>query len=333
MEFSRQLDTRILQERLSHCDELEMFKETFLPVLKHESESWQEKVREIIAQNGYTKTELASLCGVSRTAVAKWCAGSLPSSRDDFIRIGFAAHYDLEEMNFFLQRYGKYPALYAKSLEDNVYIFVLNSNTFPHTHEFCKKILSNIKSFMNSMKRGKSGRGIEVNTVQLSDELLQLESMEQLIVFVAENASAYQEAYAKFYAYVKAFILANNIDPITNSVYSTESLARTQNWSSSMRQCVSAIRQKKWFPLRRKVIALGLHLNMTTEQINEMLQLAQMEALCPKNLVESAIIFAVDDADLNGQICCDGGNELCDHVRKVLTELNIPDAIKLLNDI
>lgn len=325
-----QYSTRILRSQLQHCDELEAFKETFLPILKRESVAWQEKIQEIVTQNGYTKTDIAALCGVSRTAVSKWCAGSLPSSRDDFIRIGFAAHYDLAGMNFFLQRYGKYPALYARSLEDSVCIFVLNSGVFPQTYEFYMEVLSRIKESMRS-PRGQGER--DVSTLQLSDELIRIGSVEQLMAFVKENAAIYQKAYAKFYAYVKAFIVANNIDPATHAVFSVDSLATAQNWSSSMRHCVSAIRQKKWFPMRRKVIALGLHLNMTTEQINEMLQLAQMEILCPKNLVESAIIFAVDDADLNDLICCDGGTELCDHVRTILTELDIPDADRLLNDL
>lgn len=330
MDQSPQPNTRILWDQLQHCDDLEAFKEVFLPVLKRENVAWQEKIQEIVVQNGYTKTNLAALCGVSRTAVSKWCAGSLPSSRDDFIRIGFAAHYDLEGMNFFLQRYGKYPALYARSLEDSVCIFLLNSSVFPHTYEFYMEILSRIK---DSMRMPKGQGGQDASTLQINGELMQIESVEQLLAFTEENAAAYQKAYAKFYTYVKAFIVANNIDPITNMVFSVDSLATAQNWSSSMRQCVSAIRRRKWFPLRRKVIALGLHLNMTTEQINEMLRLAQMEILCPKNLVESAIIFAVDDADLNNLICCDGGTELCDHVRTILTELDIPDTDRLLNDL
>lgn len=330
MDLSRQNSTRMLRQELLHCDELEAFKKDFLPALKREGAVWQEKIQEILASNGYSRTEMAALCGVSRTAVSKWCAGSLPSSRDDFIRIGFAARYNLPEMNFFLQRYGKYPALYAKSLEDSMYMFTLNSKAFPHTYAFCQEILSNIKGLMKT--QGEQGTG-DITTVQMSEELLQLESVDQLIAFVTENAASYQKAYTKFYAYVKAFIMANNVDPITNTPYSVDALATAQNWSSSMRQCVSAIRQNKWFPLRRKVIALGLHLNMATEQINEMLQLAQMEALCPKNLVESAIIFAVDDADLNDLICCDGGMELCDHVRMILTELEIPDAAKLISDL
>ena len=330
MDDLRQVSTEILREKLSHCDELEEFKKTFLPALKGESVAWKAKINEIIQANHYTKVQMANLCGVSGPAVGKWCNGALPSSREDFIRVGFAAHYNLSEMNFFLQRYGKYPALYAKSLEDSVYIFVLNSKALPHTYECCLKIISKIR---NRISVSEDYNSTVRNTEQLKGELLQLETMEDLEKFVEGNASAYRTSYAKFYAYVNAFILANNMDYVTNKAYSVDSLATAQNWSSSMRQCVSAIRQKKWFPLRRKIIALGLHLNMIVDQINEMLQLAQMEPLCVKNLVESAIVFAVDDAELNDLICCDGGTELCNHVRMILKELDLSDAEKLLNDL
>lgn len=326
----RRASTRILREELSHYDELEEFKKTFLPALKNESASWKAKINEIIQVNHYTKTQMANLCGVSGPAVGKWCNGALPSSREDFIRVGFAAHYNLNEMNFFLQRYGKYPAFYAKSLEDSVCIFVLNSETLPHTYECCLEVISEIR---NRMSVSEDDNSIVRNTDQLNSELVQLKTVAELEEFVRDNVAAYKTPYAKFYAYVNAFILANNMDYVTNKAHSVDSLATAQNWSSSMRQCVSAIRQKKWFPLRRKVIALGLHLNMIVDQINEMLQLAQMEPLCAKNLVESAVMFAVDDAELNELICCDGGTELCDHVRMILKELDLPDAEKLLNDL
>ena len=52
-----------------------------------------------------------------------------------YIRIGLAAGYDPEEMNAFLQRFGRCPKLYAKSIEDAACIFVLSSDTLPHTYE------------------------------------------------------------------------------------------------------------------------------------------------------------------------------------------------------
>mgnify|MGYP002508233651 CR=1 FL=1 len=102
---------------------------------------WSEKIQEIMARQHYTPQALATLCGVSRSGVVRWLEGSIPGRRDTFIRIGFAAEYDLSEMNKFLQRYGRYNQLYAKSLEDSVYIFVLNSETLhsPFLHFFQRK--------------------------------------------------------------------------------------------------------------------------------------------------------------------------------------------------
>lgn len=323
-------NTRTLEEQVLHCDDVQSFKNDILFYLQSERDAWQEKINFIIKDNYKTKEEFAKLCHVSRTAVSKWCKGSFPNGRDDFIKIGFAAKYNLQEMNFFLQRYGKFPGLYAKSLEDSVYIFVLNSENYPRTYQFCEDIIVQIREIM---KNAEDDSESLFDTVQLNNQLRTVESMEQLIAFIRRNASAFREPYKKFYAYVKAFIVANNCDIFNDKELNVNLLANIQGWTSSLRQCVSAIRQRKWFPLRRKVIALGLHLNMTVEQINEMLKLAQMETLCAKNPVESAIIFAVEEAELNDLIFCDGGSELCDYVKNILEELGIQDADKLLNDL
>lgn len=323
-------NTKYLNERILHSDDLASFKDEILSILQAEREAWSAKIEDIIAQNGYTKESFAKLCEVSRPAVSKWCGGALPSSRDDYIRIGFAAHYTLDEMNAFLQRYGHYPALYAKSLEDSVYIFALNSENCPHTYDLCCDTIAAIKERIEDTN---DDSDTSYETSEMSEALMKARSVAELREFIQSHAAGYRNAYAKFYAYVNAFLIANNISFADSRDYSVHSLANAQGWTSSLRQCVSAIRQKKWLPLRRKVIALGLHLNMTTEQINEMLKLAHMEPLCAKNPVESSIIYAVEDADLNDMICCDGGTELCEHVREILEELGIPDAKTLINDL
>ena len=106
------------------------------------------------------------------------------------------------------------------------------------------------------------------------------------------------------------------------------SMATESQWSSSLRHCISEIRQKKWFPLRHKVISLGLHLNMDTESIDELLQYAQMEPLYAKNPIEAAIMWAINEAKLNSEtdeIIQDGSSELCDFVRDVLEKLDLAE--------
>lgn len=322
--------TFYLDNLISQCDDLGMFREEILPKMPDMRQRWMNVIRQILDERGYSKTELAALCGVSRPAVAKWCSGALPSNREDYLRIGFAAGYDYNEMNFFLQRFGRYPGLYAKSLEDSVCIFVLTSENQERSYANVQSILEDLRSILEP---GADGTYIPVDTFVLDRDLRSMRSKEELYRFLARNAPIFQDAYGKFYDYVISWIVANNADAVSERQFSVHSLAEAQNWSSSLRQCVSAIRQRTWFPLRRKVIVLGLRLNMNVEQINRMLEHARMEPLCAKNPVEGAIIFAVTDAELNDMIYHDGGTELCEHVREVLEALEIEGAEQMLRDL
>lgn len=114
---------------------------------------------------------------------------------------------------------------------------------------------------------------------------------------------------------------------------SIQELAEQQNWSSSLRHCISEIRSGRWFPTRRKLISLGVHLNMDLEEVNQMLELAQMEKLCTKNPEEAVLIFALEDARLNDAICCDGMDVLCNYVKDIFAQLQMEDAEYILDDL
>lgn len=322
MQENTPYSTEILQEHIMYCDNLEDFSKEILSLAQGQRILWKEKIESIMQENDYNLAALAKLCGVSHVAVRKWCDGALPQSRDLFIRIGFAAHYDLEEMNQFLRRYGCYPALYAKSLEDSVYIFVLSSDKIPHTYAMCERILEQLRL---SIQGAEEGEGCQ-DTVQMLLDLINLETEKELISFVQKNSAAYRNAYQNFYEYIKNFVEANSVDIVSGKRYSLNAFADLQGWSSSLRKCVSAIYRGNYFPMRRKVIALGLFLNMNLNQINVALRLANMEELYAKNPMESAIIYALEDARLNDMIFCDGSTELVNYVCEVLEQLQIPEA-------
>ena len=104
-----------------------------------------------------------------------------------------------------------------------------------------------------------------------------MKNEDDLEKFIAENSMMFAMAYHRFYAYVKMHIMAN-YQEFGGSVFE---LAEGQVWSSSLRQCVSAIRQKNGI---RPGIRLShsVTLSMDHEQIDEMLELAHMEPLCAK---------------------------------------------------
>ena len=324
---------------MNNCDNVEDLKADIINRIKSQREDWIDKINLIIIQNGYTQSEFAKLCGVSHVAVAKWCKGSLPQNRDTFIKIGFAANYNLKQMNIFLQRYGRYPELYAKSLEDSVCIFLLRSKYIEHSYEKYEEILQMFASHLDMIKNDGFDESNEYETSNSLKKIMDIDSLQELKIFIDNNLAMYRTGYKKFYSYVEAYIQLNNIngrfDKKNNekNKNNIHQLAEGQKWSSSLRQCVYAIYKRKWFPLRRKVIALGIHLNMNVNEINDMLQIAHMETLYAKNPIECAIIYALEDAELNDMIYCDGLDILANYVKEILVSLDIPEAVAYIEDL
>lgn len=314
-------ETKYLKEEISRCDSIEELKERILPMLQSQKEQWKSKFQEIMEKSTYTKTEFAKLCRVSRRTVIQWQSGTIPRNREQFIRIGLVADYDIVQMNQLLQRYGRYPALYSKSLEDCVCIFVLN-------HDLGEKPIHSYDEILNRIK----GRILkddaeqeDISTEKFDEKLSEVQDVSALDQFVEENVSIFASAYQKFYAYVKVFI-DNNYQ---SYAYSIHDFSVQQGWSSSLRQCVSAIRNQKWYPTRNKIISLGLHLSMDHEEIDQMLRFAHMEELCPKNIFESVIMYILDDAGLNDMMdqSAEGydPDQLCSYASKIFKELDMPE--------
>lgn len=323
-------DTVFIRDIISKCEDVEELKSKILPMLKDQKDQWSEKIGEIIEKNGYTKSAFAEACRVSRVSVDKWCKGAIPKNRETFLRIGMAAHYDRNQMDQLLQRYGQYPGLYPKSLEDCVCIFVLQKQYGESALGRYEAILDRIKTEI--IKDNEPNLG-EFSTVFVDERIRNITSEEDLQKFVSDNASIFSSAYHKFYAYVKICIKAN-YNGYAGSVFE---LAEGQGWSSSLRQCVSEIRQNKWYPTRNKIISLGLHLSMDHDQIDEMLELAHMEPLCAKNIFESVIMFVLDDASLNNMMDTQSEeydpDELCRYARSVLEGLDLPEIEAFITEL
>ena len=313
-----EITTGYLYDVASRTESLEEYKKLLVSIAD-QKKNWTQIINQIVSDNGYSASEFGKICGVSRQAAQKWMNGAVPKKRETFIRIGFAAHYNLEQMNYFLQRYGRCNKLYPKCLEDSVYIFVLNSDTIEHTYQSCQSIIDLLKVELTTTEEDNQNESYE--TIALLESLSSLSTLPEMLAFVAENTSVYRDQYSKLYTYVEDFIQRNLLsDGIEeDSVYN---LANSQQWSSSLRHCVSEISQKKWYPDRNKIISLGIHLNMDVDQINKMLELAQMEELCAKNPFENAIIYALENAQLEDVIYTDGTDTLCVYVRRVLESLD-----------
>lgn len=324
--------TGILDELAAgYSKEYEDFKQEYLTELPSRKMLWAEKFSQILTESGHTVKKFAELCGVSTTVIQNWRKGkAIPGDREKFIRIGFAAGYDLAQMNDFLQRYGRYHELYIKDLDDIPIIFVLESKTLPHDYQTCE-ILS------QHMKQIQCGRSTEAQpvyaTAQLMDDFSQVNTEDELMQFIQKHGPSFHDAYSKFYDYIKFHLDLNRTyyeyDGTGSKLMTIEELDEEQQWSSSLRKSISAIRSGNW-PLRRnKILSLGLHLNMNREMFDEMLTRAHMKGLYAQNPAERILIYALEQFQLeqpDEQIVQDGSSELRDMVRDLLLDAGIEEA-------
>lgn len=326
------LETVYIKDTISRCEDINELKETIWPMMHTQQDEWAKKITEVISDSGCTKTKFAELCEVSRVTVDKWCKGAIPKNRETFLKIGMAAGYDIDRMNQLLQRYGRYPALYSKSLEDCICKFVISQDFGNDALSKYKYILGRIKSQI--IRDDSAEYNEDVSTVKFDERLSAVRDEDELETFITENISVFANAYHKFYAYVKMMISANYLENLYSNVYE---LSLAQGWSSSLRQCVSAIKTNKWYPTRNKIISLGLHLSMDHDQIDEMLELAHMEPLCAKNIFESVIMFILDDASLQNILDSESESyepeELCKYARKILGELELPEIEEFISEL
>ncbi len=327
------LETVYLKDEVGRCEDIEDLKELVFPKIRTQQADWSRKINDILKEKGFTKSGFAGLCGVSRVSVDKWCKGTVPKNRETFLKIGMAAGLSREKMDQLLQRYGRYPGLYSKSLEDCVCIYVIDHGYGEEAIEKYQYILDRIKASI--IRDEKAGTVTDLTTEKFDAKLSEVRDEDELEQFITANIAMFSNAYNKLYQDVKKFIAANYMDPsYAESVYE---MAEIQGWSSSLRQCVSAIRQNKWYPTRNKIISLGLHLSMTREQIDEMLALAHMEPLCAKNIFESVIMFVLDDYDLNGMFEAESEDYdpdgLCDRAREVLKSLDLPEIDEFISEL
>lgn len=327
--------TEVFCGMLEHCDSIEELKEEILPQLRDQRNLWQEKIQQILSDTGYSCKQFAGLCRVSEPAVRKWRNGSLPQSRDMYLRIGFAAGYDLDEMNAFLKRYGRCPQLYVKSLEDSVCMFILRSEELEHSYATYQQLLDIVRQELGA---GEPATAATYATQVISKQFSALRSLEEMVQFAKDHVPIYRQSYLRLYKYIIAFLAINLRSENPNERdASFHQLASEGQWPSSLRHCISEIRNKKWFPQRNKIISLGLHLNMDDVAINEMLRLAQMEPLYSKNPIEASIQWAINEAKLES----DGGDmeeveileDLSQYVKNVLIQLELADSEYWIDDL
>lgn len=256
---------------------------------------WKAFICHLLESQGLSYRAFAARCSMSGNTVAAWCKrGLIPHSREQFLRVAFAAGMTVDETNSFLRRYGKYPQLYPKSIEDSIFIFALNHNMTWMQAEELRNHFADYLLEPEELQRSSAF----LDTQVIESRLLEAQTVMDLERFIIENADAFADTYHKLLDFIDAHIAAASMEdgkPRTLNAFLSERL-RDKAIASTFSSMISRLRKHGTVPSRTKLMAFGILLEMPPEQLNTMLNMAGMEGLCARDRLESLIIYATESA-------------------------------------
>ena len=295
--------TSAILDGLQRCEDIEDLKS----IIDDNSDNyinWKEHINNLVKSYSSSRSEFAKRCGINYKTIVSWCEkGVLPNSRYRYIQLGFGLKMSLEEVNDFLQRYGKYPMLYSKNIEDAIFIFALNHDLSYQTAKKIQDQIIPISKAWSPKLEEKPLTNRYFETTVLQNQLLSLPDAEQLERFVMENSSVFLRSYEKLISFLDDYIKINSMDYTgTEPQESANSFLNTKIDNPKLvnryNMFIANLRHREVIPRRYDLLALGIYLDMSLDHVNEMLTMAGMEHLCAKDKLESVLIYAIENAIL-----------------------------------
>lgn len=285
-------DTAMLNESVGKCENLSELKE----ILNRNNEyhyEWKQYINKLVEKNHVNYVQMAKICHSSRNTVKKWCReGVIPQNRQTFLKIAFGFRLNLEETNELLQYYGKYPRLYAKTMEDAICIFLL-SHKDDETGDLYLIYQKMHDMVLDKMQKDKAKKvPIEsMDTLELEGYIKEQKTLDDFAKFMEQNYASFQTSFQKLIDFIELFINAKEEN--------MHRFFKHNRLDFSYEKMMSQLKNRKEFPDRTKLILLGVHLNMSMEYINNMLALAYMAPMCAKDNLECVVMYVVESAYLN----------------------------------
>lgn len=297
-----ELMTMAFRDILERCEDEDQFKE-LMEQHRKEMTVWEDIFTYWMEEVNGTIAALADYCGVTRNTARQW-KRKIPTKREYVVGVGMYWGMDQEQINRLLTRSAKYPALYVKNPEDAILIYLIRNKK-----EYRMSVAYEAEYRKIMEEREKEGAEDTVtradNTREINMALSRVMRDQEFKQFMREYREVFLRKNKKLYEFLEKYFELE--DRRVNSLVEDNKLKNIYNNAFSNLKCKGII------PKRNLLIAMGIHLSMPMDDMNYMLELAGMEALCPKDRVESAVIFVLEDLYMNDPVLfSDAGRKLTD---------------------
>lgn len=282
--------------------------ESLMDYIKNEKSnflSWQNYISEQLQLRGCSYEKFAKMVGFSKNTIKSWCcSGTMPRSRDMFIKLAFGLKMNIEETNELLTKYGKYSELYVKDLYDAITVYVINQRTENwddenYNYDSLERWNEKFKEILKQHRVNPKYYN-DPKTIGVYDEVKQIKDDIAFEAFVLENREIFFTSYSSLICFIDNFIeirLDEKNDYEDDGKYSWHKYILEKGLDSSFEIMLSRLKHDGVLPRREQLIALGIHLNMVANDINKMLSLAHMRELYARDMAESLILYLLRNAE------------------------------------
>lgn len=279
---------------LSHIYELEIVRcenqNEFEQLVKnHQSlySDWSAYIRPLLTKKGLTAAAIAEGCGVSQSTASGF-ARKIPSKRESVIMLAAMMGLSVDETNTMLTRWAKFQRLYSKHPSDAIWVYILNRGGTQSPAADFEGYFKTYKSILKSYRADKAAAAPVLNTHEALGLMLSAQDDAAFAAHIRSLIPSFEVGYQKLIDYIDEIF--ERTDESINTLFEFNEACRNRYYTR-MRN----LRRNHEIPSREYLIAFGIHLRLSTEDINHLLELAGMGPLCPKDRLESAILFYLEE--------------------------------------
>ena len=291
------MTTEILHNELSQCK----YDEELQAYLKNYEEfriNWKDYINEQLMITGLSYKKFGDRCGFSKNTIKSWCEeGVVPRNRDQYIKLGFGLGMNEQEVNHLLTAYGGYQALYSKDIHDAICIFFLkkqeqNAGEVCYGYEIVKswhkQYATCVGNHAISMQYYK-----EVATKDLTKEIAMKKREKEFLEYVECNRDVFSHVYSRLIIFMEDCIQIRIKECMEDSVrkVSVHQLFQRKHLDGSFEVAFSKLKRHGIVPTRQQLIQFAIAMNMTRNEIDYMLGLANMSPLCVRNRAECILLY------------------------------------------
>ena len=248
--------------------------------------SWQKHLVRLLDESGLSYAKFAERCALSKNTVKKWCTqGGAPRSRSTCLKIAFGLDMDAAETSRLLVRYGGYHGLYAKDLFDACCIFLLDRKTRARYDDA-------VRLFNRCAQDTPAPTADPLSTVVAREQIAEAQTERDFVAFTRQYGAALARRNEKLSVYLRDLLTAR-IRTGVGDAESVHAYFSDNCIPARYEKLVSQICTHGLTPRRETLLALGIHLELTPEELSELLRRAGMEGLCAKNRLECVILYAL----------------------------------------